>query len=131
MSFGHTGSSTIVPSALSYLLPNIGAPVISPRPNSSSPTLIWELIWRTERWGMLPTTEAVAPTHARLMKSVGLMWMLYSVPTMWRATVEGGGRGGRGQRRLRGGGQGGHKGGHTPLVIASSRSDSKVTSQPQ
>ena len=52
---------------------------------------------------MEPTTEAVAPTHARPMKSVGLMWMLYSVPTMWRAT----------------------------LVIASSRSDSKVTSQPQ
>ena len=103
LSFGHTGSSTIVPSALSYLLPNIGAPVISPRPRSSNPTLIWELIWRTERWGMLPTTEAVAPTHARDMKSVGLMWMLYSVPTMWRAT----------------------------LVIASSRSDSKVTSQPQ
>ena len=44
---------------------------------SSRPTLIWELIWRTERWGMLPTTDAVAPTHARLMKSVGLMWMLY------------------------------------------------------
>ena len=43
---------------------------------------------------MLPTTDAVAPTHARLMKSVGLMWMLYSVPTMWRATEgEGGGAG--------------------------------------
>ena len=53
---------------------------------------------RTERWG-----TSTAPTHARDMKSVGLMWMLYSVPTMWRAL----------------------------LVIASSRSDSKVTSQPQ
>ena len=102
LSFGHTGSSTIVPSALSYLLPNIGAPVIS-QPEQLEPDLDLGVDLADGEVGMLPTTEAVAPTHARLMKSVGDMWMLYSVPTMWRAT----------------------------LVIASSRSDWKVTSQPQ